>query len=291
MNWGLIVAIISPCIWGFMNIFDKTVLSHKVKNTLGYSILAGIVNITFGLIIVLALNWKNVSWNSLLFPILAGIISGAYYYLYFWLMNKHDASYMIGLVYLYPVVVAVLSFVFLNERLTGLGYAATLLILTGIVLLSLRAKKINLKIAILPIIICILVLGVYEFFIKVSTDNLGFMQGLGVDILVSGMVILFGLFSRKVRAGFKEEIKNIKWAYIGEFISLVAIFSSFLAMSLMPATVVSSIGAIQPLAVLIFERIAHKKFGKIMQDLKFLPKLIAILFIIAGIILFSLITS
>jgi hypothetical protein len=53
----------------------------------------------------------------------------------------------------------------------------------------------------------------------------------------------------------------------------------------LPATIVSSIAAIQPLAVLIFEKIAQKLFGHMVKDSHILPKLIPISLIVIGVIL------
>jgi uncharacterized membrane protein len=206
-------------------------------------------------------------------------------------MKNSDASYVIGFLYLFPIVVAVLSFIFLSERLPVLTYIAVALILTGVILLSVRAKKIKAILFFLPLLIYILLLGGYEFFIKVSTNNLNFMQGVAITTFVSGSFILFGLFSRKIRKEFIIEIKNIKFAFINEFIALLGVFTLFFAMSLLPATIVSSIGSIQPLAVIILERLAHKRFGKITIDTRLLPKLIAILLIVIGVIVLSILSS
>jgi hypothetical protein len=40
----------------------------------------------------------------------------------------------------------------------------------------------------------------------------------------------------------------------------------------------------QPLAVIVFERIAHAKYGNITQDVELLPKLGSILLIVIGIV-------
>lgn len=291
MNWAIIIAIISPIIFGFMNTFDKFVVAHKVKNTLGYSAVTGIVNVIFGLVLIFFLNWDNTNLSLLIFPILAGFFYGICYYLYFFIMKNHDASYFIGFIYLFPIVVAILSFIFLNERLSVLGYIATILVLTGVILLSVRAKKIKIAMLFLPLFLYILFLGGSEFFIKVSTNNFTFMQGLAIAVLVTGITILCGLFNRQIRKGFVSELKNIKWAFLVESFTLIGTLTLFLAMSFLSATIVTSISSIQPLAVIFFERIAHRHFGKMTKDLELGPKLIAILFIVAGVIIFSIISS
>lgn len=291
MNWGILVAILSPFLFGLMNTFDKYVVSHRIKDSIGYAAVAGLVNVILGLVLIFILDWSNVTAYSLLFPILAGIFSGACYYFYFYIMRSSDASYLIGFAYLFPIVVAVLSFLFLHERLPTVSYLAALVILTGVILLSVRAKKIKLTILIVPLVVYILLLGGYEFFVKVSTLDLSFMQGVALTTLSAGILILLGLFTKRVRVGFFKELKHIRLAFISEFFTLIAVLSLYFAMSILPATVVTSIAATQPLAVLIFERIAHRRFGRMTQDQALLPKLGAVLLIVIGVVVLSVFSA
>lgn len=291
MNLAIFVAIISPILFAFMNVFDKYVVSHKVKDSIGYAAVAGIVNVVLGIIVALFLSWNNVTSFDILFPIVAGIFSGGCYYFYFFIMKDSDASYLIGFAYLFPIVVAILSFIFLNERLSILSYVAIAFILLGVILLSIRAKKIKVSMLIIPLLFYIILLGFYEFSVKVSTTHVSFMQGLAITTAASGVAILLGLFNKKVRKGFKSEFKNIKLAFFSETFTLIAVFTLYFAMSKIPATMVSSIASTQPLAVIVLERIAHSYFGKITKDVRLLPKLGAIGLIVIGVIILSVINS
>jgi drug/metabolite transporter (DMT)-like permease len=59
----------------------------------------------------------------------------------------------------------------------------------------------------------------------------------------------------------------------------------FFAMKSLPATIVSSIAAIQPLCVVVFENIVDRRMKKISKDVILLPKLGAIILIVAGLVL------
>jgi drug/metabolite transporter (DMT)-like permease len=291
MNFAIVIAIISPFIYGFINTFDKYVVSHKVKNTFAYSAVSGVISMLLGLVIALFLTWNNISIYSLIFPALAGICSGVAYYIYFFIMKNSDASYVVGFLYLFPIVVAILSFIFLGEKLPILAYLAVIIILGGIIALSVRAKKIKMGLILLPFIVYILIIGGYEFFIKVATNNVSFLQGLAITIIVSSFTILSGLFSKKIRKDFTKELKNIKYALVSESVTIMALLTLYFSISKLSVTIVSSLGAIQPLAVLIFERIAHSRFGNITKDIKLLPKLGAIILIIIGVILLTIFTT
>jgi hypothetical protein len=113
------------------------------------------------------------------------------------------------------------------------------------------------------------------------------LQGLVITTVTASFTTLCGLFSKKVRKGFVNELKNVKWAFISEFITIIALLTLYFSVSKLPVTLVSSIGATQPLVVLIFEKIAHSRFGKMTKDVKLLPKLGAIILIVLGVILLT----
>ncbi|MDD5749448.1 MAG: EamA family transporter [Patescibacteria group bacterium] len=284
----LIFAIISPFIWGFMNVLDKFVVSHRVKNTLSFTIVAGIVNLAIGIILALFLNWTNIAINDLLFPAIAGLIFGSQFFLYYYMLGKEDVSNVIGFVYVYPIIVAILSFLFLNEKLSLISYFGMSMILLGVIFLSVKAKQIRLKVSLWMIISLIIVVALYEFFIKIATNNLPELNGIAISSICVGLIILPGLFNKKIRLGFPKELKNIKWALLNESLTFLGIFTTYFAMAGLPATIVSSIAATQPFAVLILESIAHKIGIKISVENNFNKNIAPILLIVFGVVLLYL---
>jgi cytochrome c biogenesis protein CcdA len=114
------------------------------------------------------------------------------------------------------------------------------------------------------------------------------MNGVAVTFFVEGVLMLFFLVSRTRRAEFRAELHNIRWSFLVESITFISFFTLFFAMSGLPATIVSSIAAIQPLAVLLFERAMHKRFGSMAKDDALLPKLVPIALIVIGVALMYL---
>jgi len=254
----LIFAIISPFIWGFMNVLDKFVISHKVKNSLSFTVVAGIANIAIGILLALFLDWRGISFVDLLSPAIAGSIFGLHFFIYYYALGKEDASNLIGFMYVYPIIVAILSFLFLNEKLSVISYIGICLILLGAVFLSVKAKKIRLKVSLWMIVSLIIIVALYEFFIKVATNNLPVLNGIAISAVCVGFVIILGLFNKNIRLGFPRELKNIKWALLTESLTFLGILTTYFAMAGLPATIVSSLAAIQPFAVLVLEYLAIK---------------------------------
>jgi len=269
-----------------MNTLDKFIVSKKIKSIIGFTALAGIATLFFGIFIGLFLDWGNIGILEIWPAAVSGIIFGAQYFLYYKIMAGGDASNFSGLTYLYPIVVALLSFLFLNETLPYLAYAGILLSITGSLLLSARIKKLNgIKIVYL-IGLNIVLIALYEFLIKISTTNLSEWNGIALEFIFIGATICsFFIFSKKMRKLAFQEKHNLKWAFFAEFFTLMAITATFFAMSTLSATVVSTIATIQPLMVLFFERATTKIFGKIYKNKITLSRIISIGLIILGVIL------
>ncbi len=284
----LSMAVLSPVIWGLMNVLDKTIVTHKIKKPLTYASIAGLVNLVLGIILASFLDWSKVSASSLVYPIIAGILLGGQFYLYYLILAKEDVSHMVGILYIYPVIVAILSFFFLNETLSSFGYIGMFLILAGVLMISDRVRRLKLKASLWMIMTTILVVALDDIFIKVSTNHLPELNGIAISCIFIGLTILPVLFAKGVRKYFRGEFKNFKWAFLSESLTFLGIFTLYFAMSGLSATFVSSVAATQPLAVLFFEKIFHKSGARICRDVEFLPKLIPIILIVLGIILLYL---
>lgn len=285
MQYGILFAIISPILWALMNVFDKYVISQKVKSSLSYTAIVGLTNLMLAIIVGSFLDWSNIAANDLLFPILAGIMLGCAAFFYVLIVEKEDISHAVGIIYIYPLIVALLSYVFLNERIALWGYAGVGLVILGAVLLSSRIKKVHLEVNIWFLIAIIFVSGFDEFFVKISTDKISIWQGIIVNNISLGLTLLCGLFHPKIRKNFLPELTNIRWEIISALLAFGGIATIFFAMAELPATIVSSIAAIQPLFVILFERVTDQLIGKISKDHLLLPKTFAILLIVIGVAL------
>src|SRR5262249_52990992 len=122
MTFALLFAFLAPIFWALMNVLDKFVLSEKVKNPLSFAAVAGIVNILYGFILALTLNWSNIGLQDVFSSIATGALLGLQFYVYFTILKHEDVSHFIGLTFVYPAIVAVLSFLFLHEKISATGY-------------------------------------------------------------------------------------------------------------------------------------------------------------------------
>ncbi len=287
--FSFIFAVLSPVLYAIMNIVDKYAVSHRVKNAIGFSAVAALANSIIGFIFAIFLDWNGYTYSDFIVPALVGFLMGSTYFLYYLIIKKEDVSNLTGLIYLYPILVAILSFLFLNEILPLVSYMGMILILVGVIMLSVRMVHLRISISLWSIGIMILLVAVNEFLIKIFTNTMPESNGIAINSIFICMPSILGMiFYKKFRMGFISELKHIKWAFLSEIFAFLGLATLYFAMVGLPATIVSSIAAIQPLVLLGFERVAQKIFGKMTKDKLVLPKLIAIILIVLGVILLYL---
>jgi bacterial/archaeal transporter family protein len=285
MNWPIFFAILSPALFGLMNVLDAWIVKRKVRYILGFSAVSGLVNLLLGVTLALLLSWEGYSFIDLRFSILAGAMLGIQVYVYYKIMARHDASHFVGLIYIYPVMVAILSYLFLGEHLSAVEYFGVLVTLCGVLTLSLRMKKLKFTIAFWSIGIAAITSALNEFFIKISVVQIPEWHGAAINSIIMGLFIMAAILNTSIRKGFYKELKNIPFVVVSESLVILAIVTLYLAMSGLSATIVSAISATQPLFVLVFEMLAGLLGIQIVQDIEWRGKIFSISLIVLGIVI------
>lgn len=281
-------ALLSPFIFSLMNIMDKYVMAHKVKRAYGYIIIGGAVNLVYGVAVGLFLPWQDISLIEAGYSALAGVLQGLAFYLYYLILEKEDAANMIGFVYTYPVLVAVMSYLFLGEQISIIGYVGMGATLLGALMLAVRLKQVKLSVKAWYIFALIALTAGYEFFIKASVSVMPPLNGLAINSISLGLVVTSGLLVRKKARDALYELHNTGWAFITEALTFSGVMTSYLAMVTMPVTIFSSICILQAPFVLVMERIAHARVGKMSKDVLLLPKMAGISMIVIGLVVMYL---
>jgi drug/metabolite transporter (DMT)-like permease len=216
----------------------------------------------------------------------AGIFLGIQIYTYFPLLKDGDASEVVSFEYLYPVVVAVFAYFAMAEQLSLAGYAGVALTVAGALLLSMVWRRFSVR-EIVLLAVFIFSTAFYEIFIKFATEHMGEWQGvalsgMGLALCLSPLLLMAG-----VRKHLRKEAANFRFALPIESLTLAAVAATYFAMSGLQATVVSAIGAAQPLAVLFLETAWRPGHKALVRD-GFRKKLLPIMMIVAGVALLYL---
>lgn len=282
----LICAICSPFFEALMNITDKYVISRRVRKPMSYAVVEGAVNLALGLLLALCLDWSVVSsYKVLLYPSIAGVIYGLQYYLYYHLLAREDVSTVVGLIYLYPVIVALLSFFILGEKFSLITYGGIALILVGGLMLSLKGRSFKGGAGLGYMAAIIILVALFEFIMKLATTELPVLHGLAVMLICIGLTLELALFHGETRRGVPVELKNLNWVVLGNSLALGGMSTLYFAMAGLPATIVATICATQPLAVLFLEKLFHSLGITMCRDERLLAKLVPVTIMVCGIIM------
>ena len=278
----LLFAFLSPFIWGATNVIDKYLVDHRIKHILGFNAISGIPYLLFGILLAAFLDWKMVSGADLIAPAIIGILVSIQFYLYLTVLENDDVSHVVGFMYIFPIFVAITSFIVLGENIGLFGYIGMSITVIGIILLSVQRGKSTVR-SWLVLASLVALTTVMEIAGKISVSNLTVWQSSAATSIVLGISLLASCALPSIRQGAIEEFKRIHVATVCTALEIVAMILLFAALAGLPVTMVSAIGAMQPLFVLGFEWITHRYVPISKHDFK--KKLIAITLVVIGVVL------
>ncbi len=231
--------------------------------------------------------WANKDLNliSIIMTAILGFVYAIQLLVYIILFSKEDASNIVAINFSYPIIVAILAFIFLKENIGYVGYFSIMLLLVGVYFIEKRMKSLKSQAPSYLLISMVLITGLYEFLIKIGVMNIDTFTATCLNSMFAGLFLLGLLARRKIRNNFKKEIKNWKFASFNESLTFLGLYFLFLAMSLAPATIVAGVTVIQPLIVLIGEFVILKRIKKTVRDGSLKHKLFGICLIVIGLLL------
>jgi len=298
MTWFLI-ALGAPFLWALVNVVDKYLVDKYSKDHNGsgglmlFSSLAGLF--VAGGILIFTNNIFDISLVNKLLLLLAGVLSIGWIILYLFALEVEEISSIVPWFLIIPIFGYILGYFFLGETLSTHQIIGSAIMLFGVSLISIdfagEKRKLKLKPAfyMLCASIIVAVIGIIFKYVTIEGDFWvsSFWEYLGLGI--AGIFIF--LFIPKYRKEFIFMNKNggnkiFAVNVISEFMSIVGNLLTSFALLLVPVTMVYLVGSLQPAILLFLTIIATKFFPKIISEnlhhKVLIPKIIAILIIIAG---------
>ena len=299
MNWFL-VALINPLALGFINHFDKFLLSKYVKGgSVGALIIFSALFAVFALPILYFISPEvltSVTFVQAAILMVNGAFLTVAILLYLYALDTDEASYVAPLFQLTPVLGLLFGFLVLGEYLTTIQTIAGGLIVLGSLLLSLELSggKTKLKKKLI-----FLMFGSSFFYainaviFKYVAIDLGFVHSVFWDMFGK---FLFGVILFLSIKSYREQFLNLmrmngaKVAglnVVNEIIGLIGEFSLVLAVLYAPVALVQSVSGFQPLFVLVMGVLITKflpSFGQEKLEKRFLAqKIIGVIIISIGV--------
>ncbi len=296
MSW-IFFAVLAPLLYSVSNFFDKFLIEKKVRNPMILAVMGGLITCLVGGVVLAFMGWPVFPMKQILILLLAGILFELALVPWYKALSLDDASRVGPLFQSIPVMVLVMSFLFLGERLGGQEFLGFLLVLIGGFLLSVKNFKggiFSFRKSLGWALLSSFLFAVPLVIFKSVTLEQGFWDSLGYEFLGGGIgaILLYGFIKISKQSEFQEEVKSLKsktWGILAanEGIYLVSRITNFYAISLVSVTLVTVVGGLQPFFMLIFGLILSVWFPKIVkediQKSMIFSKLIAIVLIFIGV--------
>jgi drug/metabolite transporter (DMT)-like permease len=256
-NW-LLVAFLAPFFWALVNIIDVYFVEEVYENEYDGTVISGFAQI---------IPWLTIPFLGLVIPsigtILMAMLAGFFFiianFFYFKsLFMSGDATLILIFWNTTAIVVPVLAFLFLLERLSPIHYLGIAITFIGAIIISFskKIKEENVKKIILIMSGAILFLSLSMVLTREVYSRTSFHGGImffSLGAILAGF-FFFALRINKYGRGklINTSKKYYKWFLLIELISLSGVITSQRAIEISPSvSFVSAIESIQPAFIII----------------------------------------
>ena len=298
MNW-LFFALLGPAIYVIINFIDKYIISRKIKDYSAMPIFGSITGFVIGLLFWALSNYPILQPFDALILILSGVFTIWGTVFYFKALSSEEASNVVLFFQAIPLMVLVLSIIFLHESLTTVQGFGFLIILaaTTYALKKTGGARFRLNKALILVLIADAFWAVAAVLVTLAINANSFTEILSYEswgIGVGGL-ILYLFFPKKRRAFHKTVqtagLKIIFIVFANEVVFVIAKSVTYYAYSLGPTAQVSVLGGTQVLFGVLYGWFLTKKFPKIFkEDIRrstLIKKFILAIFTVFGILLIT----
>ncbi len=271
---GLIFAIIAPAFFSISNFFDRFIAAKQIKNPGVLTVFGALASLITGLAVLIIIGFPMFPANQMALILLAGILVGAGLLPYYAAMSIDDASRVVPYFQMIPVMVLLLSYIFLHESLTRQQLVGFAVIVSGAFLLSLKkldGKIFRLTKSMRYMALASLCIAASIVIFKFVVIHQTFWPSLGYDFLGEGMggaLLLLMPGYRKGSLKFFEHFRTKIWitmAWDQGFYTLGRFFS-FQALALIPAALVASLNGLLPFYTLAFGIVLSVWFPSVIKE-------------------------
>ena len=301
MIW-ILAALGTAIVLTIANITDSHILSKKLPSVSSYLLAMGIFQIISAGIVFAFFPFSAAADITRVLAAIGGGLANAFaLVILFNCLQRGEVSRVIPVTSSFPIFVALLSIPLLGEILNLWEWLAILLTVAGAVLISLQrgssGQKTRLQKSFLLLLLTAFLFAVSNIGFKYAMENntISFWNTFSINGTCCAAVAL--LFSLRKSTLF--ELKNLKQRtqklglVIGsQSIAALGITLSFIAISIGPVALVSTIMNIRPAFVFLFSLILSRRYPNIINEpLKrstILIKLIGIVLITGGVVIIGL---
>ena len=274
MDWVLASLTGSILIAG-VSVLDKRILMAHVPGVSGFYGLVGVIQIGIAGVVLLAVPWQSgASGTAVAWSIVSGLCWGTTLLLMFSALRGLEVSRVVPVYHTFPVFVAVMAVIFLDEQLSFLHWLAILLVVAGAGLVMVGQKQEeggqSNKVAVTFVFLASAATAVGMGTSKVALEEMNLWNVLALRSIFLGAVLLLpGLMPqglRQVRVVLADPKAVGLILFAEALIAPVAMYAMLLALSLGSAALVTTLLSTRPVFVLLISALLSTRLWNLMNE-------------------------
>ncbi|HIC48307.1 MAG TPA: hypothetical protein EYP00_00340, partial [Dehalococcoidia bacterium] len=205
----VVFAAASAFTFALVSVLDKILISDYIGSGKTFVAAVGGAQILLGLASLPLVTFSGLDTSTIIVALLSGVFSGTYLIGMFIIMESQDVSRVVPVVSTYPIFVAFLAFLFLDEQVSLFAWIFVIVTVAGAAMVSLAPKSINSTegvgiMALVFLLLASMSFGLSQFLSKTIAEEMNMETQFSLRALGGGITCVSLIFLPGVRQGLKS---------------------------------------------------------------------------------------
>ena len=232
MEW-MVFAAASAFTFALVSVLDKILISDHVGSGKIFVAAVGGAQVLLGIATLPLATFSGFDASVITVALLSGVFSGTYLIGMFIIMESQDVSRVVPVVSTYPIFVAFLAFLFLDEHVSIFAWACVIVTVVGAAMVSLAPKSINSTegvgiLALLFLLLASMSFGLSQFLSKTIAEEMTMWTQYSLRAFGGGITCGLLIFLPGVRQGLVTLFTNFKTMMVFSITEIVLVFFAIL---------------------------------------------------------------
>ena len=232
MEW-MVFAAASAFTFALVSVLDKILISDHVGSGKVFVAAVGGAQVLLGIATLPLATFSGFDASVITVALLSGVFSGTYLIGMFIIMESQDVSRVVPVVSTYPIFVAFLAFLFLDEHVSIFAWACVIVTAVGAAMVSLAPKSINSTegvgiLALLFLLLASMSFGLSQFLSKTIAEEMTMWTQYSLRAFGGGITCGLLIFLPGVRQGLVTLFTNFKTMMVFSITEIVLVFFAIL---------------------------------------------------------------
>ena len=232
MEW-MVFAAASAFTFALVSVLDKILISDHVGSGKIFVAAVGGAQVLLGIATLPLATFSGFDASIITVALLSGVFSGTYLIGMFIIMESQDVSRVVPVVSTYPIFVAFLAFLFLDEHVSIFAWACVIVTVVGAAMVSLAPKSINSTegvgiLALLFLLLASMSFGLSQFLSKTIAEEMTMWTQYSLRAFGGGITCGLLIFLPGVRQGLVTLFTNFKTMIVFSITEIILVFFAIL---------------------------------------------------------------